>query len=862
MKAKTLLPFYCRLVLVPVLIFAVLHGAWAETDKSPERFGLADQQQKTLESALSNNRAELEELRNRLVELEKLKRALVKLIDGQQAENTMHRQLLLMSQPRIESLEQAIRDNRLGHGKLLHQSEKLQSRYNLTSSLFVQASSHMELARKQMEEIQQSQQPAEEKARLAATANELILVLEEKKELGRRYLDIYENLMQQLSTVLEEEKKLGEELSAQLEERLKKMLFTASNPYRDIFGSSLKESWNYFLGHLRDLLNISAWQSKYRQLIMGQPHRWVIFLFWLACIMVLQARFRRALLRFDDRHDQPNWHFRRLSALLLRRSMIVLLLTLLVGSYDSPRSSLLEISLFSTVFKTLLILLITRWGLDFLQFCSSSAKMALNEFIFSRLRRFFFLLRYCVLTIVLFNWLAGRESVLTWIIWALVTTVLFLWTVVFWYHLKRVVTECVIKGQAGPNAQKIKIVLIWSYLVSGGGLLMSLTGFSLLAGHWWAGWIKTVTMIFWGYVSWKAIREWQRDQGPPPTTGADRQPLFSGYHLRWALIQLCLAAWGYGVFRGILWAWDREGALSTIAKEIFRYTYTIGTINISIRGIVLAAVILFFTNLIVRIGRALLDEKVIGNKMLEPGLKDSVLTICGYLGWSLGLLLALATLGVNATSLAVVFGALSVGIGFGLQTIFNNFISGLILLFERPIQVGDTVEINGIWAEVKKINVRATVVQTFDNASMIIPNSEFVSKQVTNWSFKDRRMRRNMDVGVAYGSNIELVEKTMLEIAHSYPNVLKYPAPEVHFIEHGDSVLLFRLRLWVQVEDYWAVPSRIRFDIDKRFRELGIEIAFPQRDIHIRSLPKEWPSPAASPSLPQAGQDALPKSMG
>ncbi|MDA8138897.1 MAG: hypothetical protein M0036_09615, partial [Desulfobacteraceae bacterium] len=186
MKAKTLLPFYCRLVLVPVLIFAVLHGAWAETDKSPERFGLADQQQKTLESALSNNRAELEELRNRLVELEKLKRALVKLIDGQQAENTMHRQLLLMSQPRIESLEQAIRDNRLGHGKLLHQSEKLQSRYNLTSSLFVQASSHMELARKQMEEIQQSQQPAEEKARLAATANELILVLEEKKELGRQ----------------------------------------------------------------------------------------------------------------------------------------------------------------------------------------------------------------------------------------------------------------------------------------------------------------------------------------------------------------------------------------------------------------------------------------------------------------------------------------------------------------------------------------------------------------------------------------------------------------------------------------------------------------------------------------------------
>ena len=185
------------------------------------------------------------------------------------------------------------------------------------------------------------------------------------------------------------------------------------------------------------------------------------------------------------------------------------------------------------------------------------------------------------------------------------------------------------------------------------------------------------------------------------------------------------------------------------------------------------------------------------------------------------------------------FGALGIGLGFGLQNIFSNFISGIILLFERPIQVGDDVEVNGIWATVKKINVRSTVVQTYDNASLIIPNSEFVSSQVTNWSFKDKRMRRNLEVGVAYGSDVDQVEKTLLEIALETSGVLKYPRPDVIFVDHADSALIFRLRIWVDVDDYWTVASRIRFDIDRRFRELAIEIAFPQRDLHIRTLPKQ-----------------------
>ena len=120
----------------------------------------------------------------------------------------------------------------------------------------------------------------------------------------------------------------------------------------------------------------------------------------------------------------------------------------------------------------------------------------------------------------------------------------------------------------------------------------------------------------------------------------------------------------------------------------------------------------------------------------------------------------------------MVFGGLGIGLGFGLQAIFNNFISGLILLFERPIQVGDVVEINGIWGEIKKINVRATLVQTYDNATLIIPNSDFISNSVINWSFKDLRVRRNILIGVAYGSDVEQVRDILLNIANTTKKVV------------------------------------------------------------------------------------------
>ncbi|MBU2644011.1 mechanosensitive ion channel [bacterium] len=230
---------------------------------------------------------------------------------------------------------------------------------------------------------------------------------------------------------------------------------------------------------------------------------------------------------------------------------------------------------------------------------------------------------------------------------------------------------------------------------------------------------------------------------------------------------------------------------------------------------------------------------------MEHGLQESIKTLTIYVIWVLGIIISMNVFGLNPTSLVVIFGALGIGLGFGLQNIFNNFMSGLILLFERPIQVGDDIEINGTWATVKKINVRSTLVQTYDNASLIIPNSDLINTQVTNWSFKDKRLRRPITVGVAYGSDIELVRKTLLEISQDFPNVLKYPAPDVLFLDFGDSALIFKLRFWTYIDGMFETETNLRFEIDRRFREKKITIAFPQQDVHL--FYENPPSPADPP---------------
>jgi small-conductance mechanosensitive channel len=531
---------------------------------------------------------------------------------------------------------------------------------------------------------------------------------------------------------------------------------------------------------------------------------------------------------------------------LLHRSMMYIGLTLLFGIYSSFHFSLLNVGLGRFLFSIFLVLLVTRWGLDYLNYGFQGPSTLLRSFLTLHLKRFFKFFRAVVIIILLMVGLVGSGSVLVWITRDVLSIAVLIWAIILWWRIKPMLIQGSSEDTPPSNPKWIGLCQWGIYLICGGSPLLSLFGYYNLARHWTTAWIETLAFLFWGWISLNAIREWHYDHLAKVKAADSEQPSGSVDDFRWAMIQLVRLIWFMGLTAGILWAWDSSGYLVSQLGRFINATLTVGSLKLSVKGIMVAGFILYLTRLVVHIGQSLLNEKILDKKTLEPGLKDSILTIISYLAWGVGLILALGILGVNATSLAVIFGALSIGIGFGLQNIFNNFISGLILLFERPIQVGDYVEVAGLWAEVKKINVRATLVQTFDNASMIIPNSEFISQQVTNWSYKDKRMRRNIEIGVAYGSDIDLIQKTLLEIVKNNPKVLKHPRPDVLFINHADSALIFRLRIWFHVDDYWTVPSQIRCDIDRRFRELAIEIAFPQRDLHIRTLPGEMTSVASS----------------
>lgn len=839
---------FVGLALIVLLTLFLPHMSEAEEKgQAIDVLASPEQMTKSLDSALASQRAELEDLKILQRQLETLQNVVQTEIKAYDSQDATHGQLLLMSKLRIEDLENAIKDNRLASRALAERVDSFQKRLDSTSILFQKATDRIELAQNQIADIRQSQLSDAQKLQLDAATQELLQVLKEEKQLGERYLKAYGDLLGRIKTALEAKKAIGEKMTTQLTSLKKASLFERVDPFHDLSGKAFREELRFFWSRVTAFFSYETWIALWERIKMGGFGPWSVFFAALVMIIALPGRYRIILKRIEERCEGPQWYYRRLGLFLLRRSLPLLGMTLLFGFYSSAQFSLLNIDLGRFLFYIFLLLLITRWGLDYLNHGFRGPPTGLRSYVSLHLKRFLRFFRAAGIVALLLLWIEGRDSLLALMARAFVATGFLAWAVFLWRQMTPVVAKGVRDGQSAPDPKRITLVRWWTYLLFGGTLLLDLVGYGDLAGHWFRAWTQSVALLFWGWISLNAMQEWHRDYRAELAAVDAENPLTSSHHWRWSLIQLARVVWLFSLTAGLIWVWDPSGFIWSRLVYFFGFIITIGSLNLSIKGIVLAIAIIFITQLAVRVGRELLKERILDKQSFERGLQDSILTITSYLGWGLGLILALGTLGVNATSLAVIFGALSIGIGFGLQNIFNNFISGLILLFERPIQVGDYVEVGGLWAEVKKINVRATVVQTFDNASVLIPNSELISQQVTNWSFKDKRMRRNLDIGVAYGSDVDLVQNTLLYIAQKTRGVLKYPRPDVLFVDHADSALIFRLRIWVHVDDFWTVPSQIRCDIDRRFHELAIEIAFPQRDLHIRTLPGQA-APIASPA--------------
>lgn len=283
----------------------------------------------------------------------------------------------------------------------------------------------------------------------------------------------------------------------------------------------------------------------------------------------------------------------------------------------------------------------------------------------------------------------------------------------------------------------------------------------------------------------------------------------------WGVPSNAIGLWADGVFRGV---------------EVGNLRFSIGEIALSI-----LVFVAFWT--VTRIVQRLLRDKLLPQTRLDPGVRHSLSAVVGYIGFTVALAFAISTLGLSLSNIAIIAGALSVGIGFGLQNIVNNFVSGLILLIERPIKVGDWIVVGQHQGFVTRISVRATEMQTFERASVIIPNSELLSSAVVNWTHRDKYGRIDVKVGVAYGSDTDKVREILLACARQHRLVVGWPAPHVLFKNFGDSALEFELRAYISdIAQHMHVASDLHFAVDKALRAARIEIPFAQRDITIRNV--------------------------
>jgi len=238
-------------------------------------------------------------------------------------------------------------------------------------------------------------------------------------------------------------------------------------------------------------------------------------------------------------------------------------------------------------------------------------------------------------------------------------------------------------------------------------------------------------------------------------------------------------------------------------------------------------------------------DDLLSRTRLDLGARQSVGTMVRYFIIAVGFFILLQSAGIDLTTLNVLAGALGIGVGFGLQNIVGNFISGLIIMFERPIKVGDRIVVGEVEGDVVRIGGRSVEVVTNDNITIIVPNSQFITENVINWSHNERRVRFRIPVSVAYGSDARLVERLLLEVAARDPDVLDKPAPAVRLMEFGDSGLKFELRAWstTLIQKKGLLVSNLNFAILEQFTANGIVIPFPQLDLHIRSEASEAAAP-------------------
>jgi potassium efflux system protein len=340
----------------------------------------------------------------------------------------------------------------------------------------------------------------------------------------------------------------------------------------------------------------------------------------------------------------------------------------------------------------------------------------------------------------------------------------------------------------------------------------------------------------------KASRETKERE--PSAAPEPKEPETTLFTMSKQTRQLLRSIIGVALIVGLLLIWgDILPALAILDRvQLWSQTIDGKTVPVTLAGLGLAIVIVIMTIVAAKNIPGVLEIVVLQRLRLAFGVRFAITTISRYVIILIGFSVAFNVIGIGWSKVQWLAAAITVGLGFGLQEIFANFVSGLIILFERPIRVGDTVTIGGISGTVSRIRIRATTITTWERKELIVPNKEFITGRLVNWTLSDTILRMVLPVGIAYGSDTQLAQELLLKIAHEHPAVLNEPNPIAFFHGFGDSSLNFELHVYIgSVESCLAVTHDLHMAVDREFRKAKIAISFPQRDLHLRSVDKPIP---------------------
>jgi len=819
--------------MVPVAWLCVYGAgpAYAQAPGSGQALNLSELSQ-AIDESLSAEKASVESFKEQLKILKRERLFFTAALNGYQLRVSTFENLLLTSGISIATVQKAQTELRASISEVRNMIAETAPRAEIIGLAKNNIGQQKSINQRQLRELLKISASADVVDGLKVRTREISRLLVQKEKLLSQLDKIVVSHLDQLKEVDQAFTDITFKFEAVVKQLKEQHVFERRKGlFSYITISALEAEMAIIKKEIDGILRTEEWQSDLRRFWENSGNVLLAFILLLVVLTFLLKRLNKGIARLLDHALLLKLGlYHQMAVRLLNSLFFITGIAVLIYLYSYLDVLYLSTAALRLLAELLSVLIFARFLKVILS--SWSWEPSLPDEISTRLKRLITLLQYFCWLFLIVDWSLGSASILLLLVRIAFELFLIGWALNFWRQM-----PLGLKFEPGDNQNRRPLFIVLravSYLIGGMALFLDMIGFGPLATHWLESWGWTIIVMSCWIGFYRMLQEWDHYYRDMSASIRDEW-LHDEYPWQWLMIRIGQLVCVLSLAIVLILAWGGQRAVLLNVYTVLGYPLKIGSMTFSFLGVIYSILILLATHGIARLWRWMFQKKFLSRSGMSIGLQDSITTITVYGIWILGITIAMHVFGLNTATMAVVLGGLGIGIGFGLQNIVNNFISGIILLFERPIQVGDDVEINGTWASVKKINIRSTVVQSYDNASLIIPNSEFITRQVTNWSFKDRRLRRNVEVGVAYGSDIELVRETLLEIARETKRVLKYPAPEVLFTDFGNSALIFKLRFWTAVDHMLKVETAIRFEIDRLFRDRHIVIAFPQRDIHIRS---------------------------